>query len=391
MSTYLQLSFTSIGSIVVFSMCFALMLAIVMKSDRILSKVKYELLLLCLVAPIMRFLIPVEVLTWTQNINISYVLPQITAFLYKNVVIGEYTRTRWQFAWSVITLISVVSVLCTAIGYVRVRWMVNGLQTADSKTINKLVDRILKEKGKHTKITVKWANMTQSPLVFGVIHPTILMPKAELSERELENVLRHELAHCFAGDLLIRLGWKLIKAFCWWNPAVYWIDSQLERLLEIRADENATVGRADQQQDEYMKTLVEMSKYQSVKEASIYGTAFQEKQGLSSKRRINIILSRIERGGVDFAITNVTLSALLIILTIAMNCLIFEPVNRQIEPESDYSTMVTEENCFLIRNAEGTYDMYYNGIHCATLESSEGTRLVIYNSLEEALEHEEIP
>ncbi len=391
MSTYFQLSFTSIGSIIIFSMCFAWMLAIVMRSDRILSKVKYELLLLCLVAPIMRLLLPLEVLPWTHNINVSYVLPQITVFLHKSIVVGGYTWSRWQFAWSLITLISIVALLYTIIGYVKVRHMVNGLQPADSAVINRLVDKISEEKGKKLRVAVKWSNMSQSPLVFGVIHPTILMPRVELSERELENVLRHELAHCLSGDLLIRLGWKLIKAFCWWNPAVYMIDRQLERLLEIRADENATVGRADVHRDEYMKTLVEMSKFDSVKEASIYGTAYQDKWGLSSKRRINIILNRVERGRMDSAITNLTVSSILIILTIAMNCFIFEPINRQVEPERESSTMVTEENCFLVRNAEGTYDMYYKGVFCATLESSERTRLNIYNSMEEALEHEEIP
>ena len=52
--------------------------------------------------------------------------------------------------------------------------------------------------------------------------------------------------------------------------------------------------------------------------------------------------------------------------------------------------MVTEDNYFLIKNSKGTYDMYMDGIYCATIEETLGSRMKVYESLEEARKYEEI-
>ena len=187
------------------------------------------------------------------------------------------------------------------------------------------------------------------------------------------------------------MGWKLIKAFCWWNPAVYLLDKQLERLLEIRADENAVKKQQECIRDEYMMTLVFMGKRAPRKQGISYGASYQEKKGLTIDRRIRIIMNRIARKPWEFIGSNVVVCCSVILLTAAMNCLIFEPLDKTVESkERSRSVMVSTENSFLVKNAEGTYDMYYNGAYCATLESSEGTGLAVYESLEEVMSHEGI-
>lgn len=392
MSAFFQLTFASVISIIVFSLCFAVFLVIVMRNNKLLSNVKYELLLFCLLAPILRLAIPIEVLPWSHNINIAYGLPQMSVFLHRpGIVIDGMQWSRWQVIWSILTIISIVSVLYTLVAYMKFLKDMEKAPKVKNAEVYQLLDRLLEEKGKKATVTVRWTDCYESPCVFGIFKPTILLPQIEFDEEKLEHIFRHELAHYLHGDLLIRLGWKLIKAFCWWNPAVYILDKQLERLLEIRADENALKKQQESVCDEYMMTLVVMGKNTPKKKGISYGASYQEKKGLTIDRRIRIIMDRVVRNRLDFALTNVVVCACVIVLTVAMNCLIFEPLNKTVESEErSGSVMVSTDNSFLVKNAEGTYDMYYGGVFCTTLESGEGTGLTVYESLEEAMNEKEI-
>ncbi|MEZ0471233.1 M56 family metallopeptidase [Luteimonas salinilitoris] len=79
----------------------------------------------------------------------------------------------------------------------------------------------------------------RSPMVVGLAHPCILVPRAlvaELSEAALRDVLRHEIAHVLRGDM----GWSLVQhllaAVYWWNPFLRLIGSRLDLAREMACD-----------------------------------------------------------------------------------------------------------------------------------------------------------
>ena len=385
-----QLTFTWIVSIIVFSLCFALLLIFALTSTKLLSKVKYELLLICLAAPIMRLLIPMEVLPWTYNLNTARVLPKLTDYFHQSVLIGDKPVTRWQIVFELLMVISVVVLVCTIIAYWLYARKVEKCPKAEDEKFQRLINKILAEEGKKVDFTVRWVDFEDSPAVFGIFKPTILMPRIELEEKDLENVLRHEVAHYLHGDLVIRLGWLIIRAICCWNPAVYLLDGQLGKLLEIRADENATAKMSSDEQDAYMHTLIELAKDKPKKGSSPFNASFFEKRGLKIRKRMDIIMSRGEGSRTGVVLTNLVICTMVILLTVAMNCLILEPISEIPVDDASETTDVVEGNSFFIRNADGTFDLYFKGVHCATLEDTRGTDLPIYDSLEEAMKYEEI-
>jgi hypothetical protein len=68
------------------------------------------------------------------------------------------------------------------------------------------------------------------PTVAGILRPTILLPLAivsGLAPDELEAILAHELAHLRRYDHLVNLIQRLIEAFLFFHPAVWWLSRRI--------------------------------------------------------------------------------------------------------------------------------------------------------------------
>lgn len=93
--------------------------------------------------------------------------------------------------------------------------------------------------------TVRVSTGIRSPMVVGLAHPCLLVPRAlvaELPEAALRDVLRHEIAHVRRGDMAWSLVQHLLTAVYWWNPFLRLIASRLDLAREMACDAFA-VGR----------------------------------------------------------------------------------------------------------------------------------------------------
>ena len=325
MQENLQLTITSIGSIILFSMLFAILLVVVMKSDRLLGKVKYELLLLCMAAPVMKILIPIEHLPLTWNVNVPHVLPKMTIFLSKTAFsLGDKEVRLWHVILIAVLLSSLLNTIRVLLSYRLFLLEKTKLPEVTEKRVYELLDTILLQKGKEVRFTLRWTGEEDTPAVYGLFKPTILLPKRELSETELKCVLEHEVAHYLHGDLVIRFLWILIYSFCYWNPAVYILDTEFENILEIRADENALKGKDAAFHKQYMETIVALST-ENIHKDKKFSAKFYKNTGLEPRKRIEIIHHRAKRTIRGVIGTNLVTCCSLIALAVAMNCLIFEP------------------------------------------------------------------
>lgn len=200
--------------------------------------------------------------------------------------------------------------------------------------------------------------------------------------------MRHEIAHFVYGDIWIKYIWSLVKSFWFWNPIVYILDGQLTKVLEIRADEKAVKNMTEEQRQEYRVTLVKLANIAGKRKQNKYGVALLHKKGMLIKKRIELLETEYKRTRANLIINYVIMIVVAVGLFVMMNCFILEPISPIPETEYEGTQMVTKDNYFLVKNAEGTYDMYMDGIYCATIEETYGMELPVYNSLEEALEYE---
>lgn len=109
------------------------------------------------------------------------------------------------------------------------------------------------------KITVRTSDEISSPLTYGVINPTILLPErmTDLSSSELEYVVAHEITHIKKNDVVYK--WFLTLAVCvhWFNPLAWVMLVMAGRDIELVCDEAVLKNRRDIRRD-YALTLIKM-------------------------------------------------------------------------------------------------------------------------------------
>jgi len=92
------------------------------------------------------------------------------------------------------------------------------------------------------------ADWLNSPAVYGVLKPVILIPAAAvagLSPRQLEAILAHELAHVLRHDYLLHLLQAFAETLLFHHPAAWWIGRQIRQERECCCDQLAAQATGD--------------------------------------------------------------------------------------------------------------------------------------------------
>ena len=86
------------------------------------------------------------------------------------------------------------------------------------------------------------------PMAAGLFHPSVILPEAAIQRigtTEMAALLEHELAHIERRDVLAALAQRVLIAFLWWSPAMYWISRRIDEERESACDETAVARTGD--------------------------------------------------------------------------------------------------------------------------------------------------
>ncbi len=87
--------------------------------------------------------------------------------------------------------------------------------------------------------SVIFSKHVKSPAVHGVFKPVLLLPRGfldQLSHKQAEHVLMHELCHLKRGDLLVHWFCIVLQIVYWFNPLLIWTRRQMRYVCEICCD-----------------------------------------------------------------------------------------------------------------------------------------------------------
>jgi bla regulator protein BlaR1 len=76
----------------------------------------------------------------------------------------------------------------------------------------------------------------ESPVVFGLLRPRIVLPDVEMTAAEREHVYLHELAHVKRGDLIVQALYGLVHLVFWFHPLVFVARRRAHGLREVCTD-----------------------------------------------------------------------------------------------------------------------------------------------------------
>jgi beta-lactamase regulating signal transducer with metallopeptidase domain len=100
---------------------------------------------------------------------------------------------------------------------------------------------VLCEKLKITRsVRLLQSNLVETPIVAGFIKPLILIPASvflQISSKELETVIAHELVHIRRYDCLVNFAQSVVEVLFFYHPCAWWISKTIRSEREFAADE----------------------------------------------------------------------------------------------------------------------------------------------------------
>jgi beta-lactamase regulating signal transducer with metallopeptidase domain len=109
------------------------------------------------------------------------------------------------------------------------------------------LERARRRTGAHGRIGIARSPLPEAPAVLGVRRPLILLPLAgcdDLSDDELEALLRHECAHVARRDNLVAGCASVLGSLFWFHPLV-WLARRILRVERERACDEIAVGSGE--------------------------------------------------------------------------------------------------------------------------------------------------
>lgn len=147
-------------------------------------------------------------------------------------------------AWALIALIALFRV---GLGLVHLWRLRSSCRLVEVEKLSPVLQDAIRECAGGRRVELCASSRVQSPAAVGLFKPAVIIPAwllEELSPAELNHVLLHEFAHLRRRDDWTNLVQKIIKAVCFFHPAVWWIERRVSLEREMACDD-AVLARTE--------------------------------------------------------------------------------------------------------------------------------------------------
>ena len=96
----------------------------------------------------------------------------------------------------------------------------------------------------------------QTPMMTGIHTPTVILPEADYTEKELRLIIRHELTHFKSKDLLMKFFSLFCRSMHWFNPFMSYISGKLDEVCELACDEAVISGETKEEKKIYCQSII---------------------------------------------------------------------------------------------------------------------------------------
>lgn len=180
-----------------------------------------------------------------------------------SVAAGQAVRTAFPLSWRV-ALLSVWALgVMTFAGillwqYRTIVQRLRGAQAVEDPRILEALERARAAVGLRRSPRLLAASDIESPLVFGLLRPCLVLPAGilgSLPAGELRAILLHELTHLRRGDLLVNWLQVIHQTLYWFHPMVWLASMRFRRERELIVDD-AVLDRMSDEPEAYGNSLL---------------------------------------------------------------------------------------------------------------------------------------
>ncbi len=99
--------------------------------------------------------------------------------------------------------------------------------------------------------------LVSSPLLIGFFHPCIVLPSADIPEKDFRYIILHELTHYKRRDMFYKWLVQITVCLHWFNPLVHLMSREITKACEFSCDEAVLAKIGSGSAQDYGKTLLD--------------------------------------------------------------------------------------------------------------------------------------
>jgi beta-lactamase regulating signal transducer with metallopeptidase domain len=176
----------------------------------------------------------------------------ITARSFQDIAtpLTEYIWLVWLFA-ALSLLIRKVTIYQGFIWYIKA-----GLTPVSDIERLDLLSIAAEQSGVKKPVELCINPLVSSPLLTGFFHPCIVLPSANIPQKEFQYTVLHELTHYKRRDMFYKWLVQITVCLHWFNPLVHLMSREIARACEFSCDEAVLVKIGSGNEQDYGKTLL---------------------------------------------------------------------------------------------------------------------------------------
>lgn len=153
----------------------------------------------------------------------------------------------------------------------------------------KLLSHLLQVHGIKAHVNLAYCSSVKSPVLVGLLKPTILLPASSELDLELGMVIHHELIHLKRKDLWLKMLVLGVSCLHWFNPLVHLLRKDIHTWSELSCDEEVVRGMSYTERKRYGETILNVMI--GTKEMHVRFAASLSGNGQQLKRRLTMMMN----------------------------------------------------------------------------------------------------
>ncbi len=352
------ISITSFLTAVLFSNIMIVLVYMLFRNVKVIKYISINIIIICIMIAPIRLLFPIE-LNITKTIPCEVVFPPIMKFLRKPLLSDNYCFFTPFFVLLILWIaVSIYKSFKSISLYLKFNQLIRILPPVTDKHIKTILEEVIAEYPRYISFRIVQTPKLMTPFIYYMKIPTIVLPNVNFTDNELYNILRHEVAHYYNHDFIIKAVFEFLCIMYWWNPFIFLLKKQFETWLEIHTDITAVKNLNSLERINYFDCLIKIAK--KFKTLNINNGAFMIYHNQSMLKKRFYVANLYNRGEVVKKNTkNIIYVSTMIIVTIYMSfSVIFEPYFINSENIKD-GIRLSKKTAYFVENKNSGYDVYY--------------------------------
>ena len=246
----------------------------------------------------------------SENTINSSILPSVQENVTNGVYNGDVDHSRYfkdlfnQYAMYLWLLGIIIALTANLTGYSRFLKHLKQANKPATDEQNRILTSLLN--GRYNVKLVR-NRFVGTPMLIGILKPCIIIPDINFDDKQLKNILLHEISHLRRFDIVIKWLTMIAASIHWFNPFMYFIKKEINHACELACDEAVIKNLNPAEKQAYGDALISVVAEHKYPLGVLQATMCEEKKSL--KERLIAIMDHSKKSKLIVVISFVVLTA----------------------------------------------------------------------------------